>query len=315
MSLLTSLRYLLALQQHRHFGRAAQACHITQPALSNAIRALEREFETPIVKRARSFEGFTPEGELILQSAQRMLREQELLQQALQSAAGQPVGRLTLGAVPSVMPIAARFAGLLHARHPGITVTLRSLSTPEIEAGLESLALDLALGYCERVPTGTGALSTLLQYSEHYFLLRRAAQPSAQGLRISARACTWAEAAAHPLCLLTPEMHNRAIVDEAFRQAGVQLAPAIETNSVLALGLAVLAGEVHSILPGALVSTVAEYGTLEAVPLQSPEVITQVGFIYRHAGRPSHTLAAALELARDSAWMAHVRAHGGALTA
>lgn len=242
-----------------------------------------------------------------------MLREQELLQQALQSAAGAPVGRLTLGAVPSVMPIAASFAGLLRARHAGITVTLRSMSTPEIEAGLENLSLDLALGYGERVPTGTGALSTLLQYSEHYFLLRRAAPPRARGLRVSARACTWAEAAAHPLCLLTPEMHNRAIVDEAFRQAGVQVAPAIETNSVLALGLAVLAGDVHSILPGALVSTVAEYGALEAVPLRAPEVITQVGFIFRAGQRASHTLHAALELARDDAWLAHLKTHGGAL--
>ncbi len=119
MSLLTSLRYLLALQQYRHFGRAAQACHITQPALSNAIRALEREFETPIVKRARSFEGFTPEGELILQSAQRMLREQELLQQALQSAAGQPVGRLTLGAA---WPASSVTLGTHRLRRVGVSM-------------------------------------------------------------------------------------------------------------------------------------------------------------------------------------------------
>ncbi|MDO8264166.1 MAG: LysR family transcriptional regulator, partial [Gallionella sp.] len=53
MSLFTSLRYLVALHQHKHFGRAAEACHITQPALSNAIRALEEEFGTAIVKRGR----------------------------------------------------------------------------------------------------------------------------------------------------------------------------------------------------------------------------------------------------------------------
>ena len=106
MSLLTSLRYLLALQQHRHFGRAAQACHITQPALSNAIRALD--------------DGrFTPEGELILQSAQRMLREQELLQQALQSAAGQPVGRLTLGAA---WPASSVTLGTHRLRRVGVSM-------------------------------------------------------------------------------------------------------------------------------------------------------------------------------------------------
>ncbi|MEG0557168.1 MAG: LysR family transcriptional regulator, partial [Comamonas sp.] len=53
MNLLTSMRYLVALNEHRHFARAAQACHITQPALSNALRALEAEFDAVIVRRGR----------------------------------------------------------------------------------------------------------------------------------------------------------------------------------------------------------------------------------------------------------------------
>jgi len=100
MSLFTSLRYLVALHQHQHFGRAADACHITQPALSNAIRALEEEYGTTIVKRGRNFEHFTPEGERILASALRILREQEVLMQDIQSSVERPVGRLILGAVP-----------------------------------------------------------------------------------------------------------------------------------------------------------------------------------------------------------------------
>ena len=69
MNLLSSLRYLVALHEHRHFGRAAQACYITQPALSNALRALETEFGVVIVKRDRAFAGFTPEGERVLAKA------------------------------------------------------------------------------------------------------------------------------------------------------------------------------------------------------------------------------------------------------
>ena len=62
MNLLEALRYLTALEQHRHFGRAAQACGITQPALSNAIRALEQELGVPVVRRSRLYEGLTAEG-------------------------------------------------------------------------------------------------------------------------------------------------------------------------------------------------------------------------------------------------------------
>jgi len=101
VNLLTSLRHLVALSEHRHFARAAQACHITQPALSNALRALEKEFGTPIVKRPPSYAGLTPEGEQVLGAARRMLHEHALLQQELASSAEKPKGRLQLGAVRS----------------------------------------------------------------------------------------------------------------------------------------------------------------------------------------------------------------------
>ncbi|MDO8251870.1 MAG: LysR substrate-binding domain-containing protein [Rhodoferax sp.] len=315
MSLFTSLHYLVALHQHKHFGRAAEACHITQPALSNAIRALEEEFGTAIVKRGRSFQSFTPEGERIFVTAQRVLHEQELLQQDLKSAADQPVGTLTLGAVPSVMPIAARFAGLLQGRHPGLSLVLRSMSSPDIEAGLENLSVDIALGYTDRLKTRAAKITTIDQYTERYFLLRRAAKPAKAGLRIVDRPMSWEAAARLPLCLLTPEMHNRAIVDAAFKQAGVKIKPVIETNSILTLGLSVLVGEVSSILPGALVGVLQGYPELEAVPLVGPDVLTPIGFMFACTDRPSHTLRAALDMATDPAWQQHVTSHTGLLQA
>ncbi len=311
MSLFTSLRYLAALHEHRHFGRAAQACHITQPALSNAIRALEEEFGTAIVKRGRSFQSFTPEGERIYETAQRVLHEQELLLQDLKSAADRPVGTLTLGAVPSVMPIAARFAAMLQARHPGLTLVLRSLSSQDIESGLEDLSLDLALGYTDRLKARVGKIATLDQYTEHYFLLRRASKPGRGGLRMLTRPLSWQDACLLPLCLLTPDMHNRAIVDAAFKQAGVAVQPVIQTNSILTLGLSVLVGNVSSVLPGALVDVLRGYPELEAVPLREPEVLTPIGFMHAITDRPSHTLRVALDMARSEAWLQHAKAHTG----
>lgn len=313
MSLFTSLRYLAALHEFKHFGRAALACHITQPALSNAIRALEEEFGTAIVKRGRNFQSFTPEGERIFATAQRVLHEQELLLQDLKSAQDQPVGALTLGAVPSVMPIAARFSGLLQSRHPGLSLVLRSMSSQDIEAGLENLSLDLALGYTDRVKTRGAKIATLNQYGERYFLLRRATTPGRCGLQLLEQPVTWQTAAELPLCLLTPEMHNRSIVDAAFLQAGVHVKPVIETDSILALGLSVLVGEVSSILPGALVGVLRGYHELEAVPLRLPEVLTPIGFMYAVTERSSHALRAALDMAEDPTWRQHVRAHTGML--
>jgi DNA-binding transcriptional LysR family regulator len=316
MNLLASLRYLVALQEHRHFGRAAQACHITQPALSNALRALEGEFGAVIVKRGRTFAGFTPEGERVLQSARLMLHERELLQQDLASVAGRPQGRLVIGVVPAAVPVAARFAAQLQALHPGITPTVRSMSSPEIEAGLDDLILDLGLGYTDRMGAGGAKLDQLPQYDERYWLVRRAPQPTtaaaAAGLSLGGT-ITWADAAKEPLCLLTPEMHNRTIVDGAFAAAGVKVTPAMETNSILTLALAVLEGQVCSVVPGAVLGAVMAWRELQALALVAPELQTPVGFMLVRAARHSHTVEAALALARDSAWLRHAARHSGVL--
>ncbi len=314
MNLLVSMRYLVALDEHKHFARAAQACFVTQPALSNALRALEEEFGASIVKRGRTFVGFTPEGERLLESARRMLREEQLLKQDLSSVSGQPQGRLTIGVVPSAEPVAARFAAMLQARHPGIAPVVRSMSSPEIEEGLEQLTLDLGLGFIERVRPVAGALRTLPQYTEHYFLVRRAAKAGGQGMQFGAP-ITWQEASALPLCLQTPEMHNRAIVDAAFAKAGVKVTPVLETNSLLTLALSTLSGEVGAVMPGALVGAVRSYRELEARPLGSPEVKTPIGFMVQTAERHSRPLEAALILAQDSAWLRHAAAHSGLLHA
>ena len=314
MNLLSSLRYLVALNEHRHFGRAALACHITQPALSNALRALEAEFNVVIVKRDRAYAGFTPEGERVLASAHLMLHEHAILQQSLKSDVNVPRGPLRIGAVPTAIPVAARFAAMLKSQYPGILPIVLSMSSSELENGLEDLSIDLALGYSERMGLNNTRLIAHAQYTEHYFLLRRASKPDPEGLQMGAP-MTWATAGKLPLCLLTPEMHNRAIVNAAFMTAGVSILPAIETNSILTMALSVVAGDVCSVLPGALVGAVRSYRELEALPLVSPDIRTPIGFMSHAQARPSRALEAALALANNDDWLRHAAAHSGLLVA
>ena len=312
MNLLVSMRYLVALDEHRHFARAANACCVTQPALSNAIRALEEDLGVPVVRRARTFVGFTPEGDRLLQSARRMLREEALLKQDLSNPDGQPQGRLILGVVPSAEPIAARFVAMLQARHGGITPVVRSMSSQDIESGLQDLTLDLGLGFIERVRHGASKLQTLPQYTEHYFLVRKASQPGTQGMRFGGP-ISWQQAARLALCLQTPEMHNRAIIDAAFVQAQASVRPAMETNSLLTLVLGALSGEVCAVMPGALVGVVRAYADLEAQALSGPEVSTLMGFMVQTEARHSRPLQAALSLAIDPDWLGVAAAHSGIL--
>jgi DNA-binding transcriptional LysR family regulator len=313
MNLLEALRYLAALDQHRHFGRAAQACHITQPALSNALRSLETELGVALVRRSRQYEGLTTEGEVVLAHAHRLLHGTESLRQDLASLSGAPRGQLKIGVVPSAIPVGTRFAARLHAAHPGLRPVLRSMSSQEIEAGLDSLAIDLGLGFCERAEVSAHRLGVLPQYREHYFLLRRTG--GRQRLRFGAP-LAWREAAQQALVLLAPEMHNRAVVDRALRDAGAQVEPAMETDSVLALLLAVQADAgLAAVLPGALVSIARAQTGLQAHPLTAPEVRTAVGWLYSGSVPASRAVGAALDLAGQAQWQAELEQHTGALLA
>ena len=324
MNLLDAMRYLAALEQHRHFGRAAQACHITQPALSNALRSLESSLGVPIVRRGRQFEGLTPEGERVLASARRMLHEQERLTQDLASLIGRPRGRLQIGAVPTALPVAMRLAARLRERADGIQPVVRSLSSQAIEAGLENLTLDLALGYTERAEVAQRRLTVLAQYTERYYLVERdlverdlverdrverAPDDAAPGTT-----CRWSDAADRALVLLTPEMHNRAIVDRALQSAGTRVSAAIETDNVLALLQPLLddgpAG-LAAILPGALVATLRSVPGLRVRALVEPMVDTPIGLLSASHVQPTPALAAALALAQEPDWLADLAARTG----
>lgn len=312
MNLLASLRYFVALHEHRHFGRAAQACHITQPALSNAVRALESEFGVVIVQRGRSYVGLTHEGQAVLTTAQRMLRENEVLRQELHSLQDMPRGCLRMASTPTAGPILSRFAALLQARHPGISSIVLSMSSLELEQGLDDLSLDLAVGYSERMQAQLASLRSWPQCTERYYLIRRAATASMDQLRIGAPV-TWNEAAQLPLCLLTTDMHNRVIIDHALRDAGATVSPAIETNSVLTLVLSVVLGNVCSILPSAMVAAVRNERGLEALPLVGPDVRTPIGFMTQRGPRTSRALEAAIALLESPEWHAQMAIHCGDL--
>jgi DNA-binding transcriptional LysR family regulator len=311
MNLLEALRYLAALDQHRHFGRAAQACRITQPALSNAMRALETELGVPVVRRSRQYEGLTAEGEVVLAHAHRLLREAEAMRQELHSREDSPRGRLQIGAVPTAMTIATRFAVRVRERHGGLAPVVRSLASQEIEAGIENLSLDMGLGYTGRAEVGARALQVWPQYAEAYYVVQRI-DGGSSGLSVGAP-MSWRDAAALPLTLLTPDMHNRTIVDQAFRDAGVQVDATLETNSVLALVTALAAGPVAAVLPGALVRSVQTVAGLQARPLIDPVVSTPIGFMTAKSERATPALRAALATAQDPRWLEEAAAHSGSI--
>jgi LysR family transcriptional regulator, hydrogen peroxide-inducible genes activator len=101
---LTELRYIVAVARERHFGRAAEACFVSQPTLSVAVRKLEEELAVPIFERGKGEVTVTPTGEQIIEQAQRVLEEASKINQLSEQGRDQLEGPLRIGAIHTVGP-------------------------------------------------------------------------------------------------------------------------------------------------------------------------------------------------------------------
>jgi DNA-binding transcriptional LysR family regulator len=290
------LQYLAALAREKHFTRAAQACHVTQPTLSGRIRQLEQELGVPIVERGHRFHGLTPDGERVLKWAHAILDNWTQLQQEIatrRDTSGALSGHLSVGVIPSALPMAALMTKAIQARHPGIEFTILSQSSIEILRHLEDFSIDVGLTYLDNEPI-EGMRSEAI-YMERYCLLVRNDHELADAESVS-----WTDAARQPLCLLTPDMQNRRIIDRAFRDANSAPIPRLETNSVINLCANVRLTGLTSIVPEYFLDVLGPISDVRAVPLTDPIVEHNVGLVAVDRDPVSPLVLAAFECARET---------------
>ena len=278
--------YLTALAREQHFGRAAEAAHVSQPTLSAAIRNLEDELGVPVGERGHRFNGFTPEGLVVLDYAKRVLAECEAMRQTLEAMGQGLTGRLRLGAVPTALPVVSHLTAPFYARYPRVTVTVLSLTSNEIVRGIENFELEAGLTYLDNEPLQQVRSKPV--YAEEYVFLTPEAGPYAARETI-----TWAEAAQADLCLLTPDMQNRRIIDGIFRSVGKAPKPAVETNSIFNLCSHTSSGQWSSIVPRPLLHFFGMPQRTRAVRLVEPEASRTIGLIMADR-EPASPLASAL---------------------
>jgi len=222
------LEYLVALARERHFGRAALACHVSQPTLSVAIRKLEHELDVVIVLRGQRFEGFTAEGQRVVTWAHRILAERNELLADVERMRGGLTVTARIGAVPTSVPTSPLVTSRFLERYPGARVRVEALSSREITRRLGEFELDAGLTYLDNeTPPGTKRVEL---YRERYVLVAPSEHPLMQQSEVR-----WGEAAKLPLCALTTAMRNRRILDANMAADGVQFNPVVETDTVGAL--------------------------------------------------------------------------------
>ena len=236
------MTYLVTLARERHFGRAADACNVTQPTLSSGIKALERELDMRLVIRASRFMGLTPEGERVVDWAGQILSDYESLKQDVEVFRGCLKGTLKLGVIPAAMPAIAEITAPFSNTHSQVAIEVHSMTSCEIQRALDKFELDAGVTYLENEPLQHVRKAAL--YRERYLFVTSKTARKAGGTVI-----TWEDAVANNLCLLNESMQNRRVLNNLARSQGLKLAPTVTTNSYLAVCSHVCSGKWSSIIP------------------------------------------------------------------
>ncbi len=270
--MIDKLEFFIALAKERSFSRAAEICGVTQPTLSAGIKQLEDSLGVLLVNRSSRFHGLTSEGERVLEWAKRIVADARAMRQEVRTLKEGLSGQLKIAAIPTALGIVSALTTPFLEKHPGVRFTILSCSSVEILSMLHNLDIDAGITYLDNEPLDR--VRTVPLCKERYRLLTFANNPLGDREQV-----TWSEVGHIPLCLLTPDMQNRRIVDQLIRDAGSEPAPAMESNSIISLFTHVKTGRFATILPEKVVKSLHVAPPIRSIPIVAPEAVHEIGLV------------------------------------
>ncbi|MEV8022845.1 LysR substrate-binding domain-containing protein [Streptomyces sp. NPDC086554] len=281
------LLYFVAVAETRHFTRAAEQVHVSQPSLSQQVRALEKELGAELFSRARGNIALTDAGEALLPLARRILADADTARIEVQELAQLRRGRIRLGATPSVCTgLLPEVLRAFHDRHPGIQLLLEEGGSHDLVRELARGALDLALVVLP-LPSPSPALTTVELLREDLVVV---SSPDAPGLGNSVRV---ADLQGERLVMFRHGYDLRELTVAACRAAGFEPDFAVEGGEMDAVLGFVQAGLGVAVVPR-MVAERAGRG-LRVTPLARPSLHRTIALAHRSDVAPPR---AARELQR-----------------
>ena len=300
---LKQLRYFEALARHGHFGRAAEACAVSQPALSMQIRELEDALGTPLFERGTREARLTGFGEAFAERAREILRAAEELADLARASRERLAGRLRLGVIPTVAPyLLPRLIGDLAQSHGGLDIHVRETLTPRLLRELADGRLDAAI---VALPISDPAFTEVALFSEEFVLVRPAADagkpvPGAQMLR-------------RMRLLLLEEGH--CFRDQALAFCNMPSGPPrelLDASSLSTLVQMVGAGIGVTLIPEMAVPVETRSANVSVARFRSPRPSRTIGMIWRRRSPLAKQLLGISEVVRHSAAALRMRPPGPA---
>lgn len=289
---LTELKYLVAVAQERHFGRAAERCHISQPALSLAIRKLEEELETPVLERRTNQVTLTAVGDKVVQQAQRVLEAAEQIPLIVAQGKDQLAGAFKLGVIATVGPyILPDLIPLLHKRAPSMPLEIEENLTANLNRMLLHGQLDAIIVALPHEETG---MLTKPLYEEPFKVVVPVTHHWAKRKRIET------EDLGAEKVILPHAGHcfRRQLLDHC-PEISLSDREGIQGNSLETIRQMVVSGLGITVLPCSALSPKHQHKRLIAIPFTDPVPERQIGLAWRKGFARSAALEALAEAVRS----------------
>ena len=278
MTTLPSLRqlsYLVALADERHFGRAAEACHVTQSTLSAGIKELENTLQASLAERTKRTVMLTPLGQEVAAAARRILADAEALVERV-AASGEPLaGDLNLGLIPTIGPfLLPRVLPALRQRYPKLRLYLREEQTASLLDGLAEGRLDAVV---MAFPYPTEGVTIRPLFEDPFYLACPAGHPLAARAMVSD-----VDLLGEPLMLLEEGHCMRGHALAACKMTERGHGREFEATSLQTLVPMVAAGLGLTLLPKLAVDAgIAEVEGLTLVPFAPGSAEREVALVWR----------------------------------
>jgi len=269
---LRQLRYFDALARHGHFGRAAEACAISQPALSMQIKEMEEALGGLLLERSARQVALTRFGEQLSQRVRDILRSVDELGDFARASRDRLAGRLRIGMIPTIAPyLLPKIIGNLTRIHPELDIQVRETLTPKLIRELAEGRLDTAI---VALPVSEPSLAEIALFSENFLLVRPRKDegtpvPSSEMLR-------------EMRLLLLEEGH--CFRDQALsfcKTQSLQPREMLDANSLSTLVQMVSAGIGVTLIPEMAVPVETRSASVSVARFKNPQPSRTIGMVWR----------------------------------
>ncbi|KQV32272.1 LysR family transcriptional regulator [Rhizobium sp. Root1203] len=283
------MRYFDALATTRHFGRAAEMVHISQPALSAQIMEMEAYLGTRLVERTRQNTLLTQKGEEVLRHVRSILHQVDLLEQTARKGGGTLEGLIRIGIIPTVAPyLVPQFIPHLRATYPNVEVELREAVTDRLMADLSAGKLDAVIA---ALPLDVEGIQTRPLFADRFFMA-----VAENGDNVLMSPLTEHEVDVDRLLLLE---EGHCLRDQALAvcSSGKRSLVNFGATSMATLLQMVSHDMGMTLIPEMAIATETSRNSIRIVPFAEPQPSRDIGLAWRrsnHRGKEMEALAEAI---------------------